>query len=195
MLNVQQQLAYYRQHPPRCIAEFTSIPTEVRGVSFDGHASGDPPPGDSIIEAGGTIDVCFILQCRCGKNRHRVFGYYWRNPDFRNELVYLSPLTAECIFCGKITDIIDTDAHGYDAELGGIVATARGLGAKGEFACDQCGSRPLALCARFEFIDDSFHSSDKVFRGREQELFSWFTLLGKCDGCSRIMTVAEFECA
>jgi hypothetical protein len=195
-MELQNQAAYYRSHPPRCIAGFIAKPVTLAAFTLDGHApaSSVDVPG-VVIEGPELLNTVFLLACACGGEQHYVLGYHWRNPDFHNELVFLSPLTLRCASCGKVTELIDTDRHGYDAEIGAIVATARAEGKRGEYRCDRCGVEPFQVCARFEYSDDLFDRDFKEFRGREQDLFSWFSAVGKCRGCSRLLSIADFECA
>ena len=109
--------------------------------------------------------------------------------------MFISPLALRCEARGEITELIDTDRHGYDAEIGAIVATARGEGDRVEHECENCGRKPLRLWVRFEYSRDLFDRGSGEFRGREQELFSWFSLVGQCSGCSALLPVAGFECA
>jgi hypothetical protein len=191
-------LAFFRTHPPRCIAGFRAQPVEMPNVTFDGHAS---PPQLDTEAPGVRIEGCehtnpvFWLFCSCGCNSHFVLGHYWRNPDYRNELVFLSPLALRCSACGKITELFDTAIHGYDAESGGISACCRGEGERTEFACETCGPQQLQVFARFEYPDDLLGPDSEQYRGREQDLFSWFSLLGKCLRCGRLVEVTDFECA
>ncbi len=94
-----------------------------------------------------------------------------------------------------MTDLLDTDIHGYDAELGHISATMRGEGERTVFECPTCGRQSLEILVRFEYPDDLFKGDFPEFVGREQELFTWFSLVGKCPKCSQTLSVAEFECA
>ena len=108
------QAAYYRSHPPRCIAGFVARPTELPGTEFDGHVTMsqldlDVPSGVRI-EAPEHINPVFALSCRCGGTRHYVHAYRWVNPDFNNATVYLSPLVLECAACGKLTDLRNAPA-------------------------------------------------------------------------------------
>lgn len=100
---------YLLANPPRCLAGFASQPHDMPGVTFDGH--------------GEELNTVFRLSCRCGHDQHYVLGHYWRNPDYRNVLVFLSPIALRCGACSRVTELIDTDIHGWDAEIGGIVAT------------------------------------------------------------------------
>lgn len=193
------QASYFRSHPPRCIAGFAVQPTELPGVEFDGHLSRSQLPIDVpsgvTIEAPQHINPVFALSCQCGGTRHFVHGYRWINQDFHNACVFLSPLVLECAACGKTTDLLDTDVHGYDAELGHGSATVRAEGDPVVFECPKCGRQPLESFVRFEYADYLFDGHFTDFAGREQELFSWFSLVGKCPQCSQLLAVADFECA
>jgi hypothetical protein len=194
-----EQPNYFRSHPPHCIAGFVARPTELPGFEFDGHVSMsqldlDVPPGVRI-EAPEHINPVFALSCRCGGTRHYVHSYRWVNPDFNNAVVYLSPLKLECPSCRNITDLLDTDVHGYDGELGHGSTTVRAEGEQIVFECPQCGRQPFECIVRFEYPDDLFDGDFPEFKGREHNLFTWFSLIGKCGQCSQLSPIAEFECA
>ena len=198
MSDLSSQMAYYWSHPPRCLAGFKAQPVEMPGVVFDGHASGsqlDPGTPGVKIEGAGTLNTVFWLHCVCGNDSHFVLGHYWQNPDYDNELVFVSPLALRCSTCGKVTELFDSDIHGYDSEVGGMSANYRGEGERTEFACDKCGPRQVQVFARFEYPDDLMGPEYDEYRGREQDLFSWFSLVGKCAGCGRLVDVTDFECA
>lgn len=194
-----EQAGYFRLHPPRCIAGFTARPIELPGVQFDGHVSRSQLNFD--VTSGVTVDApehmnpVFALSCECGDIRHYVHCYRWINADFNNTVVTLSPLLLECAACRKKTELLDTDVHGYDAELGAVSATVRAQGDRTVFECPRCGRQPLVAFARFEYPDDLFDSDCHEFAGREQDLFTWFSLVGKCPKCAQLLAVADFECA
>jgi hypothetical protein len=191
-------LAFYRSHPPRCIGGFKTQPVEMPGVVFDGHASPSQLNADAPgvkIEGREHINPVFWLLCTCGCDSLFVLGHYWRNPDYHNVLVFVSPLALRCSACGKVTELFDTAIHGYDAEVGGIPASYRGEGERTDFVCDKCGPRQFQVFARFEYPDDLLGPEFDEYRGKEQDLFSWFSLIGKCAGCGRLVEVADFECA
>jgi len=192
------QASYFRSHPPRCIAGFTATPVGMPGVQFDGHPSLSQlninVPGVEI-HAPEHVNPLFALACPCGSARYFVHGFHWTNPDFDDQSVFLSPLSLECAACGRRADLLDTDVHGYDAELGHGSATVRGQGEAAVCECPDCGRQPLEVFARFEYPDDLFDGDFPEFAGREQELFTWFSLVGRCPGCSELVAVADFECA
>ena len=194
-----------RSHPPRCIAGFNATAVELRGAKFDGH-----PPRPQL-------NVIFALACSCGAVRHFVHGFRWANSDVDNAagflsplsllryfvhgfrrgkaVVFLSPLSLECVSCGKRTDLLDTDAHGYDAELGHGTATVRRQRDPVVYECPRCGRQPLEVFTRFEYPDHVFNRDFKESGGREQDLFTWFSLVAKCPRCSGLLAVADFKCA
>jgi hypothetical protein len=175
------QAEFYWSHPPRCLAGFEVQRTPVDGLTFDGH--------------GEEINTLFKINCPCSHGRSHVLGYYWRNPNYANSIVFIGPVALRCDLCGEITELIDTEVHGYDAECGHGSATRRGEGERAEFRCEKCGASPMEVSIRFEYPDDLFNADFKTFRGREQDLFTWVTILGKCCSCSRKDVITEFECA
>jgi hypothetical protein len=48
---------------------------------------------------------------------------------------------------------------------------------------------------QFEYPDDLFDGDFPEFAGREQELFTWFSLFGDCPQCAERLSIADFECA
>lgn len=193
------QAEYFRNHPPRCIAGFKVQSTALSEARFDGHSSKSQldfdVPGEVTIDAPEHLNTVFSLSCNCGGSQHYIHGYRWTNPDFHDAIVFLSPLVLECSACGKMTDLLDTDVHGYDGELGHGTATARALGHRVVFECPDCGRRPIQIFVRFEYPDDLFDDDFPEFQGRQQDLFTWFSLLGRCATCSQLLPVADFECA
>jgi hypothetical protein len=193
------QVKYYRSHPARCLAGFLTRSTELPGVEFDGHLSLSQLDEDlrlsGKISAPEHINPVFGLSCKCGGDRHYVHGYRWANPDYHNEVVFLSPLRLECAQCNELTDLLDTDIHGYDGEWGHGSATARGKGDETVFECPICGRQPMETFVRFEYPDDLFDRDYAKFAGRQQDLFTWFSLVGRCPKCSEVLPITEFECA
>jgi hypothetical protein len=147
------------------------------------------------VDAPEHINPIFALSCHCHSKHHLVHCYRWVNEDFNNAVVTLSPLALECAACKKVTELLDTDIHGYDAELGHGSTTVRAEGDLIVYECANCGQQALEAFVRFEYPDDLLDGSFSDLIGREQDLFSWFTLVGKCRTCSNMLTVADFECA
>jgi len=169
------QAKYFRTHLPRCIDGFAARPAEFPDAKSD--------------------SPIFALSCRCGGNRHYVHCYRWVNTDYKNAVVNLSPIILECSTCQKRTELLDTDIHGYDPEVGNPSSTARAKGDPIVFECPTCGRQPVEAFVQFEYPDDLFDEEFADFRGREQDLFTWFSLIGKCPQCSKVLQIADFECA
>jgi hypothetical protein len=49
--------------------------------------------------------------------------------------------------------------------------------------------------ARFEYSPHLRKDADEEWRGKEQDLFSWFTLVVECEGCGHRGVVSDEECA
>ncbi|MDM8006561.1 MAG: hypothetical protein QUV05_10500 [Phycisphaerae bacterium] len=175
------QLDYYRKHPPRCVKDFKVHPVILEGAVFDGHGSDTNP--------------VFSLHCLCGHARLFVLGHYWRNPYYGNKSFFVDPLALQCEACGKVTGLFDGSVHGYDPECCDLHPEREGLSERVAFECEECGRQPFVVFARFEYPDDLFNKEFDGFRGREQDLFTWFSLLGICSKCSRQLEITDFECS
>jgi hypothetical protein len=60
---------------------------------------------------------------------------------------------------------------------------------------NNCQGGSFSVFTRFEYPGDLFCDDRDDFRGREMDLFTWFTLVGYCRACRTRSTVVEFECA
>jgi hypothetical protein len=81
----------------------------------------------------------------------------------------------------------------YNGELG-LAAAAPENVARAEYRCGACGVQPFRLGARFEYPDSLFWGDYEDHRGSEQDLFSWFSLIGECQVCQRKRSVVDLEC-
>ena len=57
------------------------------------------------------------------------------------DVLVLSPLAIHCTACNKVTEIFDSDLHGYDPEVSGDSATMRGT------TSTSIGSKPMVRSA------------------------------------------------
>jgi hypothetical protein len=173
---------YFATHPPRCLHEFDVAPVELVGAVFDGH--------------GEALNPVFQVRCKCGCDKGIIKGYFWVNPDNANEQVLLiSPISVTCGKCGTTQELIDTGKHGYDVELGSFSCTVRGEGTHGSYQCVKCSAENMETFVRFEYSEDLFDDDFAEARGREQDLFSWFSLHGRCAQCGTTADITDFECA
>jgi hypothetical protein len=189
---LDEQIAYYAQHPPRILKAFDATPiAQPVGHQFDGH--------------GGEIDQCFGLRCKCGGDSFSVIGYYLEN-EYGGETitVFVGPISIECNQCHARELLIDTRVHGHDGEQD-ISVTMYGEGEPQLCLCETCGGHKHKLIVRFEFatdVIDRFEDGKAIRDFGEQaaeDMFTWFTLLGACEKTSwlrrRQSTLVDFECA
>jgi hypothetical protein len=101
-----------------------------------------------------------------------VRGDRWATTELNDAVVTftVSPFTLECAARRRLTELLDTDVHGYDAEVGHGSATVRAEGERVVFECPTRGRQPLEAFVRFEYPDDLFGGELPGVAGREQEL-------------------------
>lgn len=173
------QAEYFQTHAPRCIVKFTTTPTNLPEVAFN--------------DNGESHNSVFALACRCGGRKFSVHGHRTSDPA-TGTAELLSPLFGECKDCGKKTLIFDSAKHGHDGELGQSVQPKL----KGDSIiddCGECGNFVMELFARFAYPSDLFDGNYADFQGREQDLFTWFTLVGRCCACQQSLGFADVKCA
>ena len=168
-----------RATPPTCLSGFKASPSGLRGVIFDGH--------------GSNLNKIYHLSCSCGRDSFFVLGHVRESP-LNQEPIFVSPLALKCASCEKVMELIDTDKHGFNGEMGAS-STIRGTGRRTAYDHDQCGVQPFTIHVRFEHSSETLEDSTGHFTGREQDFFSWFSLIGKCDKCKTLLHLTDFECA
>jgi Zn finger protein HypA/HybF involved in hydrogenase expression len=180
--------------PPRCLAPFAvalAAARDLPGVSFDGHGE----PDESI----------FRVRCPCGGESFRLRGTFYAK-DFRGDPLnfFSDPLELICESCARDQLLFDADKDGYNAEIEAAEDLTRPKSRSNEpepprteYGCSKCGGRAMHIWTRFEHsaetCEDSF--AEDLSEGREQDFFSWFTLVGRCNKCRALQTVSDFECA
>jgi hypothetical protein len=180
------EVSYYVTHPPRCLADLHPEPVKLDDVVFDGHAAQWP-------------NTVFRLLCPCGSAAHSLLGFLHCDPDPVNlpngfGASMESPLALRCARCKRPAELLDMQHHGYDGEMGNASADEHEA-TRSELLCPSCGVKRFQVFARFEYPPDLMSDVSEDWRGKEQDLFSWFTLVVECEGCSRRGVVADEECA
>jgi hypothetical protein len=193
------QSEYYRSHLPRCLASFRATPANVPDWHFDGHGSLSEFkakfPGKQI-QAPEHINTVFQMSCKCGSDSFFVFAYAWNNPKAPGQFVFLSPISLQCETCKASAELFDCAVHGHDAEYGNSPPSMRAEGKREEVECGGCDlNKVLQVFVRFEYPDDLLRADFKELDGRQQDFFTWFSLLGKCTKCSSLLPIGEYECA
>src|SRR5262249_6224730 len=96
---------YLWRNPPKCIEAFLVA----------------TPEPDRRQEAQGYTK--FALKCRCGSACGSVLGYPLKSlkQDYSGPAIFVGPLAFRCSNCDLITEVINSDVHGYHAALGEYV--------------------------------------------------------------------------
>lgn len=165
---------------PSCLKGFTVSATQL------------PEPFDE--------NPCSVWQiaCRCGNNKGRFLGYPLKNynTEYDGPECFLSPLAFECSVCHSATEILDTDRHGYHAEVarrqGDEIGSAklRGEGPRQSFTCPGCGGELFGVTVGFVFWYPDELAEE--FDGEWEELYSVFLCHCKCAGCGQSSQPTDF---
>jgi hypothetical protein len=176
-LNEDEIAELIRKNPPSCIAGFKLSATEL------------PEPFDDNFK------TVYRLSCKCGNMNGAILGYSLKDyspkydgPDF------ITPLSLKCGKCGTATQIIDTDIHGYHAEIakieGGVgSAKLRGKGEPSKFLCPNCAGEVFSVIVGFVYWDFDLMLDEPESPG--QEFFNVFLIYGVCNKCGKASPVAN----
>jgi hypothetical protein len=170
-----EQVAYYRSHPPRAISGLRVTPIDVE-FQFDGH--GEP------------INSIFEVACPCGSAQFTVSGGLDEDDEIR------APIELACDGCEALYDVFDSNEHGYDGELLDTAADYPEPDDYNELHPTEFEA-PHEIVIRFEYGSEELGSPDRPaeWRGREQDLFTWFTLLARDPETKQLAFLYDSECA
>jgi hypothetical protein len=115
--------------------------------------------------------------------------------DYNKELSegddsFITPITFGCVACSKPTEVIDTDRHGYHAEVGkregGIGSVLyRGEGSPTAWLCPRCKGEVFGLTVAFIFWEAVFDLADQT-DWPLREFFNVFLPFARCVGCGHL---------
>ena len=166
--------------PPSCIRGFTLVPDEL------------PVPGDPSFK------MVWRLFCHCGHPIGAVLGYPIRRviPDYDGPESFLSPLAFQCSACDKVTEIIDTERHGYHREVAQIEGgpgscKARGEGRRDRFHCRQCQGTRFRVTVAFVYWEAAFDFMLDEPQIRGEDFFNVFLSYGLCADCGEVAAVTD----
>lgn len=138
------------------------------------------------------------IGCHCGGKTGRLLGYSLQdyNSDYTGRTCFLSPLAFECNECNKVTEILDTDLHGYHAEVARLAGDdigsgqLRGEGPRKAFACGKCTSTQFKVTVAFVFwyLDELAEEFDASW----EEMFNVFLCECTCVRCGQMSTPTAF---
>lgn len=167
-----EQLAFYRSHAPRALGNLRATALEQIGWQFDGH--GEP------------VNSIFELACPCGGKLFNATS----GVDDSNTVC--PPIGIECEACKAAFEIFDPNEHGWNAVMCGDTFTFDDPDAYDDLEGEDIAA-PHEIVVRFEHGSDSLGDPELV--GREQDVFSWFTLLARDPDSKRLEQLFEWECA
>lgn len=168
---LDEQVVFYRAHPPSCLAGLTAKPIDL-DFTFDGH--GEP------------VNAIFEVSCSCG-NALFIAACTVEEDTIR------APITLECAGCDAEHVIYDPSRHGYDALAGGLPADELSDDSYADELTPETVDMPHHVIVRFEFPSDHLGGPDH--QGREQDLFSWITILARDPKTGEIAFLFDDECA
>lgn len=169
-----------RALPPRCIQGFSPIPTPL------------PQPFDDNPKS------TWKLVCRCGCETGNFLGYPLSNyvAGLEGPECFVGPLAFGCEECSTVTELLDTDQHGYHAEIGLLEGDNsggtkyRGEGPRTAFRCPQCSNDTFIVTAGFVFWDIDELADE--FDDHWEDLFNVFLCYCQCAQCGHISEPTEF---
>ena len=175
-----KRASYLQERTPRCLSGFNVT------------AAGDPKVQWAISEK--SLKTGFDLKCSCGGDIFQVMGYYVNSPSSNGEnKAFVGSIDLKCESCGKVTELIDPESHGYNPETDNETTALTGSGKKQPYPCDKCSSEKMTVTAWFAYPSDILDRGVPGFRNREQDLFTRFALIGHCTICGKDQIVTEFK--
>lgn len=139
-------------------------------------------------------DPCSVwrISCRCEGSHGRFLGYELKEIALESgeREGFVSPLAFQCAACEEITELLDTDRHGYHAAVARLQNHStgscyhRGEGPRKAFLCPGCGGQSFAITVGFVYwnIDELAEYFDKAW----EDLFSLFLCECRCEACGQI---------
>lgn len=167
------QLAHYRSHPPSALREIRATPIESIEWTFDGH--GEP------------VNSIFELACTCGSKLFTPTCGLASGDDV-NEVG--PPIWLECAVCDVAVEVFNPSTHGWNAVMCGDSYDAPIV--TGELE-GEVVMAPHEIVVRFEHGSEDLGNPE--IAGREQDVFSWFTLLARDPETLEFEQLFDWECA
>lgn len=174
--------------PPSCLQAWTAQPTDDPGVELE-----------AVVEEWP--NTFFEVACTCGGTSFAVRSHFNWTKYFGEYRAY-GPITFRCATCQREAGAFDPALHGHDAELDHFPPRGPYSGTLRDFACLKCSAESFEpaeafrLIARFQFdhvIEPHQGAEAKV--PASEDLFTYFTLIGTCDRCRELLTIASIECS
>ncbi len=172
---LDEQIQYYQANPPSSFNALKLTSSALADYPFDGH--GEP------------INSIFDVACVCG-GRNFVAYAHDRDDEWRDD-----PISLKCASCGRESRVFDARKDGYDGALGHNTYIEPRTTDRVELTDVELGAPPYRLVVRFEHLSDVLGGDFSEWKGRESDLYSWFTLVAISRSGEVAATLFERECA
>jgi hypothetical protein len=154
--------AYVRRTPPSCVSSFRLTTGQL------------PKPHDD------NVTTAWQLVCKCGCDTGWLGGHRLDklNPSYKGPLL-VGPLAFLCSTCSQVTELLNTDIHGYHAEVdklegGAGSAKLRGTGPRTGYTCPGCQKNIFRMVVGFVYWDFDIAEDEPELPA--QEFFNEFLL-------------------
>jgi hypothetical protein len=151
-----EQIAYYSSKPPASFSHLRLTPIPMPDHPFDGH--GEP------------VNSVFEIACTCG-GQEFIASAHEGEGGWSTD-----PLSIRCNACGLEQVVFNYCLHGYDGALGHYGEPKPPTTSRIVLTGEDIGQPPYRIAVRFEYPSDILGDDGfKDWKGREGELYSWFT--------------------
>lgn len=163
---------HIRTNPPQCVSGFQLTKTQLPNALDD------------------NFTTAFRLTCKCGNRSGKILGHRLRDYNSNcdvNDDALITPLGFQCGECNVVTEIIDTDVHGYHAEIAKLEggtgsAKIRGDGSRTEYQCPNCSGKVFNdITVGFVYWDFEIMLDEPELPG--QDFFNVFLIYTRCQDC------------
>lgn len=169
MLSHDEQIAFYRAHPPSCLDGLKVTSIESLDFVFDGH--------------GSPINSIFELACPCGSRSFWLECYVDPDGDDVNTPISIQCEADDCDAGERV--IYDRNKHGYDGRAGDLPVE------HGPDAYQTDIGEPYGIIVRFEYSVDALGEHP----GEDHEMFSWITIVIRHPETGQLGLMFHDECA
>ena len=179
MSTEQQVEQHILATPPRCLQGF-----RVR-------ASQLPTPFDDNVTS------VWQAVCQCGHERGRLLGYPLSTvaSDYNGRECFVGPLAFECSTCSATTEVLDTDQHGYHAEVARLEGDDSdgtkysGTGTRQAWRCPNCAADVFSMTFGFVFWNLDYLAEFSI---NWNDFFNVFLCYCHCQKCGHVSEPTEF---
>ena len=194
-------------------ALFGQAPADETGAHLDLKGLTLRPPASlsvlapALVEAGlddqGDCIVRWSLACNCGREAggllgHPLSGVAPERVSQGDSDPLLSPLVFVCRACNRETVFLDTNRHGYHAEIaraegGAGSAKLTGSGSPTPHSCPLCGKPDFAMVAVLAYWDlEEIGEAALELSLAPEDLFNTFELECECLSCQHRSQPTDF---